>query len=68
MIQAWVDCLRWAIGEPECLEAFKADTRSQWIPPRTALDRMIDEATGAQEAFIRQFVDWFNANVWGSMK
>jgi hypothetical protein len=65
MAAMWVSCLHWAIGYPVILAAFKADTGLSWTPARTPLDRMIDEATVADHAFIAAFVPWFDANVWG---
>ena len=61
----YFSCLQWAIGEPDILAAFKADTGMSYSPPRCGLDAMIDEATGLKEEFIKKFVAWFNENVWG---
>ena len=65
MAQAWVDCLRWAVTEPDIIAAFQTETGLTWEPPRPTLDRMIDQATGAGEAVTRQFLAWFNEHVWG---
>ena len=65
MTPAWVDCLRWSIGELEILAEFRADTGCNFTPRLTSIDRMIDEATGCKRAFIEQYVAWFNENVWG---
>jgi hypothetical protein len=65
-IPAWLACLSWAIGEPEIVAAFRAETRVAWQPGRTPLEIMIDKSTKADEWFIKAFVEWFNANVWGS--
>ena len=46
LAQAWVDCLRWSIGEPESLAEFRADTGCDFTPRLTPIDRMTDEATG----------------------
>jgi hypothetical protein len=62
---AWFGGLSWAIGSPEVMERFRSDTGSKWSPPRSVLGKMIDEATGADVAFIRQFAGWFNENIWG---
>lgn len=62
---AWVGALRYAIGAPEILDAFERDTGIHWRHGRTPIDRMIDEATGADRQFLAAFVTWFNANVWG---
>lgn len=67
MAIAWRDCLSWAIGHAETLAAFRAQTGNTWSPGRTPIDRMIDEACGADAKFLREFVEWFNVNVWGDM-
>lgn len=68
MTQAWLDCLHWAIGFDPIREAFERDTNFHWKPARNAIDRLIDEATGADRAFIELFVKWFNENVWGDVE
>lgn len=67
LIGAWIGCLSWALGEPKVVDAFRADTGINYSPPRSGIDRMIDEATGADKAFIMAFLKWFNANVWGDL-
>ena len=67
MMEAWLGCLHWAIGEPEILAAFKRDTGLSYSAPRCGLDAMIDQATGVQEKIIAAFIPWFNENVWGPM-
>lgn len=62
---AWVSCLRWAIGEPEILDAFTADTGITYSAPKNAIEKMIDEASGHGEKVIESFIEWFNVNVWG---
>lgn len=65
MAIAWVGAIRAAITNNEMVEQFRSDTGNRWQPPQTQLDQMIDEATGADADFIRQFAKWFNENVWG---
>ena len=62
---AWADCLRWAVSDPDVLAAFRAATGNQWTPGASPLDRMIDEASGAEAAFVRAFVVWHNETIWG---
>lgn len=64
---AWRDCMMWAIRSDEVLAAFRADTGNRWTPGGTPVERMIDGACGAEAAFAREFVEWFNANVWGDL-
>ena len=67
MRMAWVPALSAALGNAEILAAFRADTGERWQPGASPLERMIDDATGAGDAFMSRFVDWFNANVWGDL-
>ena len=63
---AWMGCLHWAIGNEKVLAWFKSETGSQYLPPRSAIERMIDEATGADTAFILKFAAWMTENIWGA--
>lgn len=65
MLPAWFGALHHALGEDEIVAAFRADTGMQWRPGKASIERMIDKATGAEERFLREFVSWFNKNVWG---
>lgn len=66
MTQAWLGALHWAIGEPQVREAFQRDGGSAWSPGLTPLDKMIDQACGAFELYLTEFVPWFNEHVWGN--
>lgn len=65
MIPAWLGCITFAIRQPGALDQFRADTGFNWEPGKTGIDRMIDEATGREQDFVREFVLWVNRNVWG---
>ncbi len=45
------------------LAAFRAWYRCVSRPGLTPIDRMIDEATGRQRAFVDQYITWFNQNI-----
>lgn len=62
---AWRDCLLWASMYEPIAERFRAETGNTFEPARNPIDLMIDKATGAEEAYCAQFIEWFNANVWG---
>lgn len=67
----WRDCLLWSITskEPNFLAAFTAETGMSFPPsPKCDLEAMIDQATGVNEAIAARYVEWFNANVWGSLE
>jgi hypothetical protein len=66
LIPAWISCLRWAIGTPEIVATFRAETGQRWTPGRTPLEQMIDTASGADAAFLTAFAAWMNANLWGT--
>lgn len=68
MVGAWLSALHYAIGDAEALATFRALTGNKWTPGKSGLEQMIDDASGAQEAFVREFVEWFNANIWGPME
>lgn len=65
MVEAWLGCISWALTEPAVLEQFQIDTGNRWTPGRNGLEQAIDKATGADVAFLTQFIQWVNANVWG---
>jgi hypothetical protein len=65
MAAGWLGALSFALGRPEIVAAFREDTGNRWTPGRTPLDRIIDDAAGAGEGFMRAFLPWFNENVWG---
>ena len=62
---AWVSFLHWAITDVGVVAEYRAATGDMYKPSPYPLDRMIDEATGRTERFIRDFVDWVNVNIWG---
>lgn len=68
MAPAWANALLWSVGKDDIVQQFRADTGCNWTPARDGLSRMIDQATGADESFARQYVEWFNVNVWGPME
>lgn len=67
MLPAWLGCMHWAIGNPEVVDAFRAETGMSYQPPRTGLDAAIDKATGADTAFVEAFILWANIAIWGAM-
>jgi hypothetical protein len=67
LIPAWLGCLRYAIESEEMLSAFREETGNQWKPGISSLDRMIDEAIGAEAEFIKQFAGWMNQDLWGQI-
>lgn len=66
MAMAWVGGLLWAGKQPEIVAAFRRDTGCQWSPATNPMDAMIDQATGADADFARQFAAYWNENYWGT--
>jgi hypothetical protein len=62
---AWCGCLSWAIGKPEVIAAYRAETGDNWEPGNSGIERIIDTATGRDVAFLRSFAEWMTKNVWG---
>lgn len=62
---AWRDCLMWAFTFNPIVKQFNEDTGCTFTMGGSPIERMIDKATGADTEYCRQFVEWFNANVWG---
>lgn len=66
MAGMWLSAIRVALDDDKFRKAFEADTGKRFMPPpRSALDAMIDKATGVNEMLADAFVDWFNDKVWG---
>jgi len=67
MFPAWAAAVRAALGDDNMVASFQLATGMKWTRGRTTLDRKIDDATGADETFLRAFIAWFNENVWGPL-
>ena len=67
MVGSWFSCLQASMQQPEVLHAFRAETGCTYTPAVTPIDRMIDEATGRDKAYLLTFLAWFNVNVWGGL-
>lgn len=65
MAGPWSVAISVALRDASMLAGFKTDTGLSWNPPKSPLDRMIDEATGADMKFLVAFAAWFNENIWG---
>lgn len=64
---AWLSCVLWVAGQPEAVEEFERQTGVRWTPPRTALDKLIDQASGHEWAVVEAFVRWVNTEIWGPL-
>lgn len=62
---AYFSCLQWALGEDEIRAAFEKETGKRYSAARCTIDLLIDDATGWREDYVKAFVEWFNANIWG---
>lgn len=66
MLPAFLGCVDWALTEPDMVEAFRAKSGHTWKPAHTAIDAMIDRATGADLKFIQDFVDFVASDIFGT--
>lgn len=55
----------WAIRDPEVVSAFRQATGNRWTPGIRPEERLIDQATGADRAFVEAFVTWIAENLFG---
>lgn len=67
MAPAWAACMQWALRKEEIRATFEAETGCRYSAPKSAIDRMIDNATGHGDAYVRAFVQWANEHVWGPL-
>jgi hypothetical protein len=65
MAPAWLGLIDFAIQEPAVVAEFRRQTGNNWKPSADPFVTMVDEATGADKAFIEQFIGWVNVNLWG---
>lgn len=62
---AFADFIRWASREPRMIDDYEADTGKKVIKrERTALERMIDKASGYDRKMAEDFIKWC-AEVYG---
>ncbi len=61
---AFADFVRWASAEDGMLDDYEADTGKKIKQPRTALEKMIDKATGHERVMAEDFIKWC-AQVYG---
>lgn len=62
---AWRDFLIFAIGEPKIVEQYETATGKKLDLAKTPMDRMIDKATGREDAMVADFVEWVTINHYG---
>ncbi len=67
MAPAWASCMSWALVNPDVQAAFEQDSGMRYVPARSGLDAIIDDATGFTDSYVKAFVEWVNVNVWGPM-
>lgn len=69
MRPAFVSLVLWAARQPDVITEFEDQSGERLPPPpRTSLDVMIDEATGADrahDAYVTAFVRWVYETLWG---
>lgn len=58
MESAWRDFLTWLASDPKVVAAFNEETGRQWQASRSAIEAMIDRATGKDDADMMAFLVW----------
>lgn len=65
MEAAWAGFITWAFDNPEMRAQFEAETGQKYAPPRSAIDAMIDDATGHVDDYVEAFAVWATRTHWG---
>ncbi len=65
MLPDFMGCLHWALGDEKTLSAYRKATGDKWTPPKNPAEKMIDQATGADTAFLQRFSYWVEENLFG---
>lgn len=67
MLEAWLGCVHWAIGQPEIRDAFRRQEGRDLsvLLNRAPMAQMIDEATGRDREILISFCDWVTVHFWG---
>lgn len=65
MLPAWTGALHRALGEENVVRQFREETGNNWTLGKNAIDKMIDQALGSDAKPMREFISWFNVNIWG---
>lgn len=67
MAQAFADFCAWAWDRADFHEQFTRDTGTPPLPKQeSALDAMIDEATGLAQSYAEKFLPWLIEKHWGA--
>lgn len=63
----FMSCVDWAAGQPEILNLFHSDTghRLESLVTSSAIEKMVDDATGKNQEIVAAWFDWVATNVWG---
>ena len=64
---AWLGAVSWALRTPSIVGEYRENTGDQWMPSKSPIERMIDEATDREWVFVESFTGWFNQNIWGDL-
>lgn len=66
MYPAFVGFVSFALQEPEILAQYRAETGDQYREPVSMLDKAIDEASGADLAFLQRFSGFCESRHFGT--
>lgn len=62
----FINCVRWALGSEMVLAEYRKQTGDKFQPAKNHIERMIDQATGNELAFMQRFSDWVEINLFGT--
>lgn len=63
---AWRDFILFAWGHPPIRERFTAETGlTPTAAPASAIEAMVDDATGQRAEVLTQFIAWATREIWG---
>lgn len=67
MAAAWFGLVQFLAGQPDCIRHFEEVSGQRWVftGGRSPIERMVDTATGYDQAVIDAFIDYVNEYHWG---
>ncbi|NBB07873.1 hypothetical protein [Pseudomonas monteilii] len=62
----YIGFLHHALGQKFYVDAYRKASGNKWTPAGTVAEQMVDQATGADLAFLQGFSDWIATNIFGT--
>lgn len=67
-IAPFISFVSFAIGKKSFRDDFKKDTGLSYSPPATAIEEIIDSATGHDRIYVKKFIKWCSEGYWKGME